>query len=129
MKRILTYVAAGLLLIGAQSLMAQSTTNSVPTKPGAHQGDRRERMEHLLKILDLKREDLKGLTPQERQAKIKDRAETVVSDLKAKQSAGTLSDEGQKKLKFLENYLAHAGKHHNKSEGATTPTSSSSSSN
>ena len=113
MKRIVTYIAAGLLVISAQSLLAQSTaTNSVPGTPGTHQGDRRERMEHLLKALDLTHADLKGLTPEERQTKLKERAEKVVADLKAKQTAGTLGAEGQKRLTFVENFLAHAGKHH-----------------
>jgi hypothetical protein len=104
--------------------MAQSTatsTNSVPTT-GQYQlatpEQRKERMEHLLKALDLTKEDIKGLTPKEKQAKLKETAQTVVSDLKAKQTSGALTAEGQKRLTFLEKYLAEAG--HKKTAAASS---------
>ena len=126
MKKLITCLTAGLLVVGAQSLQAQSTsttTNSTPSvTPGdKHQGatpeQRKERMAHLLKALDLTQADLKSLSPEERHAKIKETAEKVVSDLKAKQTAGTLTAEGQKRLDFLEKFLAQAG--HKKAAAAT----------
>jgi hypothetical protein len=124
MKKLITCLAAGLLIVGSQSLQAQSTTtNSTPSiTPGEkHQGatpeERKERMEHLLKALDLNPADIKSLSREDRQAKIKETAEKVVSDLKAKKTAGTLTAEGQKRLDFIEKYLAHAG---HKKAAATT---------
>jgi hypothetical protein len=99
-----------------------TTTNTPASTPGQHQGaggeQRKERMEHLLKALDLNAADMKALPRAERQAKLKERAQTVVSDLKAKQTAGTLTAEGQKRLDFLEKYLANAG--HKKAAAAST---------
>lgn len=62
-----------------------------------------------MKALDLTKADLKGLSKEDRQAKMKSQAETVVADLKAKQTAGTLTDEGQKRLDIVEKFLAHQG--------------------
>jgi hypothetical protein len=103
--------------------MAQSTTNSVnppgAQTPGQHQGMTPEqRKEHLalLKLLGLTPADLKGLTREERQAKIKETATNVVAQLQAEKTAGTLTPEGQTRLDRIEKFLAHAG--HNK---AATP--------
>jgi hypothetical protein len=93
--------------------MAQSTATNSVTTPGQHHGangdERRERMEHLLKALDLKPADLKGLSREARQTKIKETAQTVVTELQAKQTAGTLTPEGHKRLDFIQKYLANAG--------------------
>lgn len=96
--------------------MAQSATNSVnppsPQTPGQHQGVNPEkRREHLaiLKLLGLTPAELKGLTREERQAKIKATANNVVAELQAKKANGTLTAEGQTRLDRIEKFLAHAG--------------------
>jgi hypothetical protein len=121
MKRLITCLTAGWLVIGAQSLLAQSSTNSVnpagtPT-PGEQQGTnpdhRKERMA-ILRLLGLTPADLKGLTREERQAKIKETATNVVTQLQAEKANGTLTAEGQVRLDRIEKFLARAG--HKKAE-------------
>jgi hypothetical protein len=106
----------------AQSTSTTTSTNSVTT-PGAKHSEatpeeRKERMAHLLKALDLAPADLKGLSHEDRQAKIKERAEKVVADLKAKETSGTLTEEGKKRLDFIEKYMAHAG--HKKADATSS---------
>jgi len=114
MKKLFTCITAGLLVLGAQSLMAEDSTNSTPSSPttGEHQKatpeQRKERMAALLKMLDLTPADVKGLSREDRQTKMKDAAEKVVADLQAKQTAGTLTAEGQTRLEKVQKYLAHA---------------------
>jgi hypothetical protein len=117
MKKLITYMAAGLLVVGAQSLLAQSTnTNSVPPNTQTPGAQRRAHMAGILKLLGLKPADLKGLTREERQAKIKETANTVVAELQAQKAGGTLTAEGQTRLDRIEKFLAHAG--HNKNAAA-----------
>src|SRR5580700_7110938 len=101
MKRILTCLTAGLLVIGAQSLMAQaadSTTTSTNSAPALkHRGNPEER-KAMMKILGLSKEDLKDLTPQERQAKVKETAQKYVTDMKAKKASGALTEEQEADL-------------------------------
>ena len=112
MKKLITCLAAGLLVVGAQSLMAQSATNSVnppgAQTPGAHKGLA------ILKLVGLTPADVKGLTPEERHARIKAAATTVAAELQAKKANGTLTAEGQIRLDRIEKFLAHAG--HNKAQ-------------
>jgi hypothetical protein len=105
MKKLMTYLAAGLLVIGAQSLMAQSTTNSAPANGVETAKPHRDRGA-ILRLVGLTPADVKGLTKEERQAKIKDAATTVQADLQAKKAAGTLTDKGQKRLDRIEKLLA-----------------------
>jgi len=130
MKKLITCLTAGLLVVGAQSLMAQSTTPTTSTStnsaPGTHTpGDHRERERMLLRMLGLKPEDVKGLSREARLAKMKTAGENVVTELEAKQSAGTLTPEGQARLEHVQKWLAHAGTGHKAPAGttpATTPT-------
>jgi Spy/CpxP family protein refolding chaperone len=123
MKKLVTCIAAGLLVIGAQSLVAQTTTNSPTTPPsGEHQGQGKERMAALLKLLDLNPADMKALTPEERRAKMKERGQKIVADLQAKESAGTLTDEEKTRLEKVQKFLAHAD--HKKPATATPPANS-----
>jgi hypothetical protein len=121
MKKLITCLTAGLLVLGAQSLLAQTDTNSAPATPGAHQGatpeQREKRMGAILKILDLNPADLKAMDPKDRQAKIKETAEKFVADLKAKKATGTLTDEEQTNLDKIQKFLAHG----HKKAAATTP--------
>lgn len=110
----MTCLAAGLLVIGAQSLVAQSTTNSATTPntqtPAEHKRMTPEQRKELLKMLGLTPAELKGLSREDRQAKIKEAAEKVVTDLKAKQASGTLTTQEQTELEHIEKYLAHGHK-------------------
>lgn len=104
-------------MVGAQSLIAQSATNSAPRPgaqtPGQHQGatpeQRKEQRVALLKLLGLTPAELKGLTPEERQAKIKETAGNIVAELQAKKANGTLTAEDQSRLDRIQKFLAHAG--------------------
>lgn len=107
MKKWITYLATGLLIAGAPSLMAQSATNSVNTPGAQAPGAHRDRGA-IMKLLGLTPADLKGLTREERQAKIKETANTIVSQLQAKKASGTLTSEEQTKLDRIEKFLAHA---------------------
>ena len=114
MKKIITCLTAGLLVVGAQSLMAQSATNSPGTQtPGQHQGatpeQRKEQHLALLKILGLTQAELKPLTPAERQAKMKTAATNVVTELQAKKANGTLTAKEQSDLEIVQKYLGHGG--------------------
>jgi len=116
MKKLITCLTAGLLVIGAQSLMAQSATNPVnppgAQTPGERQGMTPEqRREHLaiLKLVGLTPADVKGLTRAERQARIKQAANNVAAELQAKKANGTLTAEGQTRLDRIEKFLARAG--------------------
>jgi hypothetical protein len=111
MKKLITCLTAGLLVVGAQSLMAQSSTNSV-NQPGTHTpGEHRDHLA-ILKLVGLTPADVKGLTREERQAKIKQAATNVVAQLQAQKASGTLTAEGQIRLDRIEKFLAHGG--HNK---------------
>jgi phage I-like protein len=109
MKKLITCLTAGLLVIGAQSLMAQSATNSVNTPGTQTPGQHKEQHLVLLKILGLTHADLKGLTPAERQAKMKTAATNVVAELQAKKANGTLTTKEQADLDIVQKYLAHPG--------------------
>ena len=108
MKKLAIYLTAGLLVVGAQSLMAEDATTNSPATPGQH-APHKDRGA-ILKLLGLTPADLKGLSKEERQAKIKSTAETVVAELQAKQTAGTLDAEGQERLTKIQKFLAHAKK-------------------
>lgn len=106
MKKLATCIAVGLLALGAQSMMAQTNTNSV-TAPGTHTPGHHRPVD-ILKLVGLTPADVKDLTPAERRAKIVQAANTVVAELQAKKTDGTLTPEGQERLTRLEKFLAHA---------------------
>ena len=95
-------------MAGAQSLLAQTTTNSAPstTQTPAKHRDRGA----ILQLVGLTKADVKGLSKEERQAKIKSAAQNVETELQAKKTAGTLTPEGQKRLDRIEKLLAHMDK-------------------
>lgn len=115
MKKLMTCIAAGLLVIGAQRVCAETGTNSAPTTaptPGAHHagGMTAEQRKELMKVIGLTKEDLKDLTPAERRDKIKEAAQKALADLKAKQASGSLTEKQQDDLKLLQKFLAHGHK-------------------
>jgi hypothetical protein len=110
MKRIVILtLAAGLLSAGVPALMADASTNSpgqtVTQTPNAQsrQADRRK----LMKILGLTSKDLKGLTPEDRRAKVKDATNQKISQLQVKVADGSISTEEQSDLAFLQQSLQH----------------------
>jgi hypothetical protein len=110
MKRILILsLAAGLLSVGTQALMAQASTNTPaltqPQKPGAQ--ERQQERRRLLKTLGLTSKELKGLAPADRRAKIKETADQKVSQLQQQKADGSITAEGQSDLAFLQHYLQH----------------------
>jgi hypothetical protein len=107
MRKLITCLAAVLLVVGAQSLMAQSATNST-NQPGTQTPGKHKKNADILKLVGLTSADVKGLTPKERQEKIKAAATTVEAELQAKKASGTLTAEGQTRLDRIEKYLAHA---------------------
>jgi hypothetical protein len=115
MKKLITYLAAGLLVVGAQSLMAQSDTNSTPpAKHHAPTAEQQKERQAILKLIGLTPADLKDLSPKESKAKIKEAADKFVADLKAKKDSGTLTAEEQKRLDRVEKFLAR--KDHKKAQ-------------
>jgi hypothetical protein len=113
MKRILILsLAAGMLSIGTPALLAQVSTNSTGQSatqqpdPQQRQQDRRR----LYKILELNPKDLKGLSPEERRAKVKDATDQKISQLEQKKTAGTITPEEQSDLTFLESHQKHGKK-------------------
>jgi hypothetical protein len=115
MKKILTCLTAGLLIIGAQSVMAQTastttSTNAPSVTPGTkHHGANPEERKAMMKLLGLAPADLKGLSPEDRKAKIKEAADKYIASMKAKQANGTLTDEQQADLEKVEKFAAHQG--------------------
>jgi len=123
MKKFMTVsLAAGLLAICTSALRADDTTNSpatsaptttttpsVPKKaldPEKRALQRRE----LMSILGLTRAELKGLTTEDRNAKIKTLADKKITELEAKQTAGSITSKEQSNLALLKKFehRAHA---------------------
>lgn len=109
MKKLMTYLAAGMLMAGAQSLLAQTSTDSTNSAPSTTQTTPKHRGKggEILALVGLTRADVKGLSKEERQAKIKTAALNVQSELEAKKTAGTLTPEGQKRLDRINKLVAH----------------------
>jgi len=109
----MTYLAAGLLVVGAQTLSAQTATNSTPataTTHGAHHGMTAEQRKELMRIIGLSKEDLKDLSPTERRDKIKAASQKAMADFKAKKEAGTLTDKEKEDMELLAKSMGHAKK-------------------
>jgi hypothetical protein len=117
MKKVITCLTAGLLVIGAQSLRAQSSTNTTssattetPAAPAAHKAltpeQRKERRE-AMKLIGLDAQDLKGLSREERADKVKDALEKFKADEKAKKDAGTFTSEDKDNVALVEKVFGH----------------------
>jgi hypothetical protein len=91
----------------AQATDSTTSTNSAPALKH-HHGNGEER-KAMMKILGLSKEDLKDLTPKERQAKVKETAQKYVTDMKAKKASGALTEEQEADLAKVEKFLAHSG--------------------
>ncbi|HUD45683.1 MAG TPA: hypothetical protein VMR33_02580 [Candidatus Baltobacteraceae bacterium] len=111
MKRILILtLASGLLSVGTPALLAQVSTNSPgqnetqTPSPHKRQGGRQK----MMKILGLTPQDLKGLTPEERHAKMKEATDQKVTELQQKKADGTITAEEQSDLAFLQERMQRA---------------------
>ncbi len=86
MKKLsLLYLAAGLLLLG-RSRPARGRHQQSPRHGQQTGAAPRIDNAKYMQIIGLKREDLKGLTPEDRRAKIKDATEKKVAELQQKKS-------------------------------------------
>ena len=118
-KFIVISLTAGLLAIGPCALFADSSTNSpansaqttnTPSAPkkGLDAEKKGQQRRELMTILGVTKADLKGLTPEDRNAKIKTLATKKISELEAKQTAGSLTTKEQSDLALLKKFEKHA---------------------
>ena len=90
------------MLLGAVSPTLRAEDQATDKKPGA------ERREALKK----RAEEFKNLTPEERAAKrkeMREKREKLMAELKAKKTAGTITEKEQKQLDRLEAMGKHEG--------------------
>jgi hypothetical protein len=111
MKRIIILtLAAGLLSVGTPALVAQVSTNSpgqnATQTPNPHKRQLERRK--MMKLLGLTAKELKGLTPEDRRAKIKEATDQKIAQLEQKKTDGTITTEEQSDLAFLQKRLEHA---------------------
>jgi hypothetical protein len=106
-------IAAGLLAISSSALLADTATNSLPnsgqnTTKSPDAAKKAAERRQLLAILGISRADLKGLTPEDRKAKIKEAADKKMAELEQKQTAGSLTAKEQSDLDLLKKFEHHA---------------------
>ncbi len=111
-KLVIITMAAGFMAISSTSLFAYEPTNSVPSadQPVKKKVDPAKRIEERRKFLasvGLAQADLKGLSPQNRKAKVKAAVDAKISALEQKQSAGSLTTEEQTNLAKLKKFEQH----------------------
>jgi len=118
MKKFITVsLAAGLLAIGSSALMAEPTTNSpagsAPTTTSQTAKDPAKKAlarRQLMEILGVTKSDFKGLTAEDRIAKTKTLVDQKISQLEAKQTAGSITTKEQSDLALLKKFEKHATK-------------------
>jgi hypothetical protein len=119
MKRILILtLAAGMLSAVTPALVAQVSTNTPgqnSTLTPDQRVKQREDRKKVMELLDLSPKELKGLSPEDRRAKIKEAADPKIAALKAKQANGTITADEQADLTLLEKFMHH-GHHKAKTE-------------
>lgn len=112
MKKFITSLSLGLLMLGGPSLIAQSTNTPPDTteKPAGHHAmsaDQKKDRQEAMKILGLSHDELKGLSHQERADKIKDAVKKFMADEKAKKDAGTFTAEDQTNVDLVKKVFGH----------------------
>ena len=111
MKKItLLYFAAGLLAFGAPALRADPSETNQPPAAVKRSPEQRANTARFMQIIGLTRADLKGLTPEERRARIKDAGQKKLAELKQKQTDGTITDQDKSDLALLQKRMNHAVK-------------------
>lgn len=106
-KNLILCLTAGLLAWTAPALVAQSTNTPESSQTQPSTANRRADRRELLRILGLNPQDLKSMTPEDRRAKIKEATQQKLSELKQEKDAGTITDQGQQDLTFLETHMHH----------------------
>lgn len=124
MKKVITSLTAGLLVLGAQSLFAQSTNTPPATDtPAGHHAsaEQREARQKAMKLVGLSKEDLKGLSGEDRRSKIKEAVQKFMAAEKSKKEAGSFTSEDQANVDLVKKVF---GGHHKAKDTASTTTSS-----
>jgi hypothetical protein len=118
-KWITVSIAAGLLAICPSALRADNSTNSTAnsaqiTTPAPNATQKTEdakkkgaQRREVMDILGMTKADLKGLTSEDRTAKIKDAADKKIEELEKKAVAGSLTDKEQSNLALLKKFERH----------------------
>jgi hypothetical protein len=105
-------LAAGLLAISPSALLADSSTNSTPntgqlTSPKPDAAKKGAQRREIMAILGISKVDLKGLTQEDKAAKLKAAADKKIAELEKKQTAGSLTDKEQSDLALLKKFEKH----------------------
>jgi hypothetical protein len=109
MKKItLLYLTVGLLALGAPALLAQDTNQAPGTTHPA--GEHRHGNQEFLRAIGLTPSELKGLSKEDRRAKIQSAAEATETTLEQKQAAGTITDQEKTDLALIQKRLEHSKK-------------------
>jgi hypothetical protein len=115
MKKFITVsLAAGLLAIGSSALLAEPSTNSPAGSPPTTTHTAKDPAKkalarrQLMEILGVTKSDFKGLAPADRIAKTKTLVDKKISELEAKQTAGSLTTKEQSDLAVLQKFAKRA---------------------
>jgi hypothetical protein len=113
MKKLVTLsLAAGLLAMMPVVAHADSSTNSTSSAttqtPDAKKKHQAEQRQKIMAILKIDRKDLKGLSKEDRQAKIKEAADQMIADLEKRKADGAITAQEQTDLDTLKKFVQHA---------------------
>jgi hypothetical protein len=101
----LVYIAAGLIAIGAPALtLAEDSASTTTTNAAPAVKHQRGNMQEVLKAVGLLPADLKGLDKDARHAKLKEAVDKKLAELKAKKTAGTLTDQDKKDFAVIQKF-------------------------
>jgi len=113
MKKLLLCLTAGLLVLGAPALLADTTTNSTSSAntetPARHKGatpEQRKNRREAMKLLGLDAKELHGLSKEDRADKIKEAVRKFMADEKAKKTAGNFTSEDQANVDLVKKVFA-----------------------
>src|ERR1700761_7173622 len=103
MKRITLFsIVAGLLAASAPALRAEpAPTNQTSVL------ERRAENQRVMQIIGLNRAELRGLSPEDRREKMRTAIEAKISELKQKETNGSLSPQEKTDLAVLEKRVHH----------------------
>ncbi len=117
MKRItLFYALAGLLIAAVPALRAEPA----PTNQNSALARRAEN-QRVMEIVGLNRAELRGLTPEERREKMRTAIEAKITELKQKESNGSISPLEKSDLTLLEKRVHHGKGKKKEKQGNTAP--------
>jgi hypothetical protein len=108
----LILIVAGLVATCAPvSLLAQDATTTPNTNRPAFRQGAQQRGE-FMKSLGLDPQEMKGLTPEQRQAKMKEAIDKKMTELQKKKADGTITEQEQTQLDRLQKMKDHTGHPH-----------------